>query len=399
VLLSGPSLNLVPMRYPLMSLSLDLVKELTTHVSREWDKCPSDNSYSLFTAHAEYATDPATAHRPLPGDLISNMTARGPLATVKTVGGYYRSSWSKSKYNTSCGIASRRRQWYDGHCSAPGYSIFGVNGLPALPSTYWETDARVAIKDNYVNLANDIAEYRETADMFKDVAHGIRDAWRLFHGRLPKRKRRYITACDVPAAYLQYEYGVGPLVGTLYDSLERLDPVLANPPLTRQATSSRASTTYGISSAGNWVSARATVRNHVVTYVRHENGYSGFTIGNPLEWAWEAIPFSFLVDVVANVGDTLSSLDALRGVTFVAGCNVTEVTSSAEGDYAREISEHCKPDPTRNTVEFRSYSRSLLSSVPLPTGIRWRPSGTWHKLRNAVAVLFSVNEKCRKGRR
>lgn len=36
--------------------------------------------------------------------------------------------------------------------------------------------------------------------------------------------------------------------------------------------------------------------------------------GNPAEWAWEAIPFSFLVDYFVNIGDMIQSLNAFAGV-------------------------------------------------------------------------------------
>lgn len=48
--------------------------------------------------------------------------------------------------------------------------------------------------------------------------------------------------------------------------------------------------------------------------------YQRVGLTNPAQWAWEALPFSFLIDWVMPVGNYLQALTATQGLTFVDGC-------------------------------------------------------------------------------
>lgn len=274
--------------------------------------------------------------------------------------------------------------------------------MPAgTPNTNWETKARLQIKDRSVNLAENLFEFRSTAGMFYSAGKAVVDAWRTWKGR--KRWRKMLRPCDVAASELVYSFGINPLIGTLHDSYYALQEKLADPLTIRIAGGASAELKgeipngyVGGNSGSTYLSGRDKAswyrRQRYVIYVTFNEDQlpSPFTMGNPIELAWELVPYSWLVDGL-NVGDVLSSLDALKGVKEMRGTLTTRdrklsLGYGVPGDFYHLV----KPGVYTETA----YQRDLITTIPLGT-LQYTPSKSWRKIMHAVSALTVINQRCK----
>lgn len=123
---------------------------------------------------------------------------------------------------------------------------------------------------------------------------------------------------------------------------------------------------------------------------------SGMGVVNPLEIAWELLPFSFVADWFAPIGSWLSSLDALSGLSFVKGSRSALWTVQWSGHMSGYITTGT---PIRFKGEQKTYkkvvfTRTVLTSFPSTfsmfhiKGLR-QALGTEHSI-NAIALLHQV---------
>lgn len=284
---------------------------------------------------------------------------------------------------------------YTALCYYPTYGYYPYRGrsrfVVAPPNlqgsapteTDWALRMRLKIKDEKVNLGTSLVEYRQTSRMFKQFSQGLSTAWGLYRGRLPKSVRKRLTPCAIPAAHLTHVYGVKPLVSDLIDSIDALGLRLERPLLKRFVVVGK--------SKSETLDTTWTTSERAVVWLELEPETSAFTLGNPLELAWEVIPFSFVVDWGINVGEYLSALDALSGWNFQSG-TVTKKTDGKRYDYA----------PYGNATEVEvpglkhhyTHKRSLLYTVPMPSRPKVSFSKSWKTLTNAVSLLWAVNKGC-----
>lgn len=257
------------------------------------------------------------------------------------------------------------------------------------PDTNWALKMRLRIKDASVNLGATVGEYRQTASMFNKFAVGVHEALRTY--RSVKRLRFRPRPCDIAAAELLGSFGVMPLVRDLYASVEALQDRLSNPIYYRFYAKDRVVEPFETNGVvGQWE-----VEQRAVAYVRYEaeEGYSSFTMGNPLELAWELQPFSFVVDWAIPIGDYLSSLDALKGVHSLTGTLVTKswynhvrVTPPSAGK------TWIRPP----SMLYFDHRRDVLSTIPLPRVPTYSPSRSWRAIVHGVSLLSVLNKKCYK---
>lgn len=270
----------------------------------------------------------------------------------------------------------------------PEYATFARN--PASVETDWALRARLKLKDNFQNLASQVAEYRETASMFSQFAKSTKAAWfdwrkrrRLWHGFKP-------TPCNVAAAELVYSYGIEPLANDVWNSLQRLNTVLAEPPIRRLCFTAKKVETFD----SNGLVGRVEVTERPVIYYAINPEYaSRFTIGNPAEMVWEIIPYSFVVDWGIPIGDYLSSLDALRGIEWKSG------TKTRKERYLHWTTKDTPLVGKQTWIrmarrEYRTHQRHVLSTVPMPNFPEWSPSRSFRAVMHGVSLLTQLREEC-----
>jgi hypothetical protein len=110
---------------------------------------------------------------------------------------------------------------------------------------------------------------------------------------------------------------------------------------------------------------------------------------NPLQVAWELVPFSFVVDWGWALGNWIESLDAMLGYTQCY--TSTSFLVRADWEDTGLSKEHTALSYTRNHYEGRKklvyLNRSALSGVPLPTLPRIKDPRSYAHMANGLALL------------
>lgn len=153
-----------------------------------------------------------------------------------------------------------------------------------------------------------------------------------------RRDRRILSAKDTFGNWwLEYTYGWKPLLSDIYGSMDafshRMDTLPAG--YVRTTVKRMIEKSYkpgsGYTATDPYFSQTSNhkllkIRRKGVYYNLNSSDLSVFTrsltqlgLTNPLELAWELLPFSFVVDWFLPIGNYLGSLDATFGLTFVGG--------------------------------------------------------------------------------
>jgi hypothetical protein len=123
--------------------------------------------------------------------------------------------------------------------------------------------------------------------------------------------------------FLEYHFGWEPLIKDIYECAE----IVHNPVKTfNMAKGTARDVTFGkwknnlgsVTNKGSWMAKHSNKCGARVRTISNGNLHSleQFGVLNPLVLAWEAVPFSFVVDWFANVGDVLRSLTDFAGMTL-----------------------------------------------------------------------------------
>ncbi len=187
-----------------------------------------------------------------------------------------------------------------------------------------------------LELGVDLIESKKTLNMIAgrsiQVLEAYRAARRLQFGRIPGilgvPGRKIKTGSSPANIWLEYQYGWKPLMGTIYDGAKLLDQGFRKPQLYSckspnaseefKFQGDRFNSTYNY--AGN-VRVKTGVTYKVASAKTDMFDAAGLL--NPLSIAWELVPFSFVSDWFAPVGNVLAALSATAGLEFVDGYEST----------------------------------------------------------------------------
>jgi len=273
----------------------------------------------------------------------------------------------------------------------------------------WEGKLRLAVKDQKVNLAQTMAEYKQTQDLFVGNATKfirlIRDLKRRGKVPLTEEARRVLQlkARGIPIPvkgkgakkvklrseasnrYLEYQFGVRPLLQDIAGSAEELESNLSRPWMrnvtvncSNEVRKERSGT---LSLDGRKLHAidtdRVVIKVKAIVLAESMAAQRlGFT--NPMALAWELLPYSFVVDYFVGVGNWLNGLDAMMVVSEVYGTVTRKskyISTTTLGGYYFE----------------RTYGRSVFTSLPgsRPTP-QWKPSLGFTRITNILALLSQL---------
>jgi len=290
-----------------------------------------------------------------------------------------------------------------------------VVGVPittssTLPSTFpvssWSTALRNKLKDQSTNIAQSLAEYRQTSAMFVDFSSRLVRAYRALRKGSPSQVYRALTGgkplpkgwkkqwnSDVLDTasdnWLAWQYGIRPLISDLAGSIEEYYKVRNNGLLIRRVsmkvpTLSQSGYTplpqydYG---ANSWT---CSLTGRLVCYAEFEDGAGvynqtvyrlGFT--NPALLIWELIPYSFVIDWFLQVGDFLSAAESIVGLKRV-GIHVSSKYTT--------ITFSTIYGTTSSSNEVVS-KRTFYGSLPAPTLNFGSGVGSWSRLLSGLALI------------
>lgn len=256
------------------------------------------------------------------------------------------------------------------------------------------------IKDQKVNLAQAMAERKQTADLVMSSLQTLAKAYgRARRGDIvgaakamgvppprgiglaegiaanPRRSAKNNTS----RRWLELQYGWKPLLNDIYGAVDAYHKSRMNHPVYQRVAVQkdltndyREKSIYGnVYDDTSWVmTSYCKMKIKYVCWFTADNTVlktlSELGITNPLLIAWELTPWSFVVDWFIPIGNFISTLDATLGLKFVMG-TVTE----SEDHYQTKEWIYLKP-PTwaiRSGVEYQSRKyfkvrRSRLSGFP-----------------------------------
>jgi hypothetical protein len=325
--------------------------------------------------------------RPPNSELLNNLTGRERVMESRAGKGLeYKYVLSPCPHS---GVHGQLETRYYYSASAPA-GLMGSFPLDAMINEKrWSEALRRKLQRNRVNIASSVAEYKESCKLFYELALTLRNAYRTIRkGKF--RRRRRLKLSDIPASVLQFNFGVAPLFGDLYSVVEALRLKLTAPILMRESVSIKIPFEQVISWADFTYDLKGGLRQRATIYydidpTQYLSEYVDF--GNPVEWVWELIPFSFMVDWLIPIGDWLGNLDALTGITNIRGV----VTSKMDQRWTASWNQ-ADVSLTKPTGYWRSYQRDLFYTVPVSLP-RWEPSGSWKKLLNASSILANLKLK------
>jgi len=274
-------------------------------------------------------------------------------------------------------------------------SGFVANGFFVFPpSVDWQTALRLEVKDQKVNLAQTLAEYKQAQNMFASNATTIAKALRgLRRGNLgevfsslgirPKKLRGTISN-----RWLELRYGWMPLVQDLHGAVQELQAAMQRPrfrkiSLRKVQNIEDIRKEYFHDYAGQLRKyerrgyAKTVVK--VVCYLRQDS-LAAVRLGvtNPVLLAWELLPYSFVIDWLIPIGDWLSSLDACVGVLGAYGTVTTKTRNISEVTYG-------------NQFNFETtYSRQVFDHIPAPVFPSYKKSIGLVQIANALALLSQL---------
>lgn len=341
-----------------------------------------------------------------------------------------------SSHNVS---ASRINPGY-GQVSWWGETLTGnwlVNWIPTAPEYRWsmipraEIKALQKLKDQRVNFGVAIAEAREVSEQLVGTTHRIVDFVRNFRKRRPKafnlarknqgkgvwrsdyatsakagsRKTRYESK-QIPEDWLAFQYGVAPLVNDIQGAYSALADKSRGKPFRctveayiREQGESRSRAYFGMNDPtpigfADIISEYRHFAFVQLTYTLDSAALATIAdmgLSNPLEVIWERVPYSFLVDQVLPIGNSLSTLDADYGWNFVAGCNTIGYQSTYAGT-AQELKTTRAPWSVSGDVSGKML-RFQRSVYHLPPGFRMpqfkNPLSLGH-VANAMSLLVQA---------
>jgi len=352
----------------------------------------ADTNWVTFNYDSYYRQYNSPQSRPKPDPLDRTVLAKQTTSRLKPS----RSDWTYTGWYWDYACSPKQKGGIYGRVKGIGEYV------PTMPSSTvdWQTPVLLELSERYVNIGSSLAEYRATASQFYEYGKAIQNGWHRWKGL--KKGRAKLTPCSIPAAELAYSFGIKPLTEDLFSSVEALalrseQPIHIDVHKTVSEYSKIFPTVSGFTNF-----QRRTMRSHRINFRfdMRPSALGIFNVGNPTTWAWELIPFSFVVDWAIPVGDWLQAFDIIKKINNVGG---TRTIKEAYTSYWKVYNTANPTYPITGEIgklTYKSHERKL-ASLPVPPPPRWKPSLSWHKVYRALSLLVAVNQPCRKysGRR
>lgn len=272
------------------------------------------------------------------------------------------------------------------------------------------------LKDKKINLPVTFAERRQTAALFEDTAKRLATSYRAFRqgrfveafssrrtaaARFSRRqfRRAARNAGLNPREYgdhwLKFTYGVRPMLSDLYGAVEQLhkSEKIRPPLITVKAQRNTVDSTEELLVRPDIYAFLQKVQTSEGCFIRLDYQYPGdfqrdwteLGITNPLDVAWELLPYSFMVDWFLPIGNYLNSLDAALGLTFRGG-SVSMRTVIKKTGLGASVPSVPSQRYSGKSNYFRLV-RTVYSTSPLPDLPSFHISLTKEKVASGLSIL------------
>ncbi len=302
-----------------------------------------------------------------------------------------------------------KSRWVGGYTYGPSslsdqLSLPGVNDRARA-----EVECLSKIKDQKVNLAVAMAESHKTIEMIADRLSKIgRAALDVKRGKLQRAVKTLgynrkgpapkTTGKGFSSDWLEIQYGWTPLLSDVYGGYEEMrkknetfgQVIGATRTIKIDGPMSSTEPVNGTQCIAHYKGTRTRVTKVSLWYDVDSAGLrqaSRVGLVNPLEVAWELVPFSFLLDWAFPIGNFLSALDATTGLSFKGGSCTRVITGTRQGTLipARKGGS----GSMQCSQSYKNMERTVYLTSPIPAPYYKNPISVGHGL-NALALLRSI---------
>jgi hypothetical protein len=213
---------------------------------------------------------------------------------------------------------------------------------------------------------------------------------------IKRNRAKWDKAKSASSKWLEFHFGWSPLIGDIYDGMTVLTSAWKDLPV-KTSAKTRYNGSYpppGDYSMGVTQILDYRVRNSSEVRITNPNLYqlSQWGLTNPLEVAWELVPFSFVVDWFTNVGSLIGSMSDLHGVTLVNAYHSIYCSNTSYVQYWR--------GPNQPFASWRAngygYQMDRISGLSKPQGFYIKPFVGFSVSRGATAIALLVGMMPRK---
>lgn len=323
-------------------------------------------------------------------------------------------------YNrTSVSVGEMTKLQWPGGSYSPGSPMTwvdtGVDGAAFIGTLPWKgvnvqqdainecnTKCLTKLADQKVNLGENLATFRQTVEMFALKASLLQRALQSLKSRREfssflklsaRQLRRKGPLKALASEYLEYVYGLKPLMADVHDTLQILKQGLGKDHLIKSVGTARRNDQKSFPSPVLSYSTQprttsGTYKFKTTVWARVDPGNAGLRalnqlgLLNPLGLAWDLVSYSFVVDWFIPVGPVLYALSAPAGLIFVSGTISIRATEVAMITYKHG------PVSTGVPVTYEGFNRSILSTWPFP-GL-WVLPDPFKKDRPLKAIALAI---------
>ena len=230
--------------------------------------------------------------------------------------------------------------------------------------------------------------------------HIVQMVMRTAATRSGRRKIAQAIGKEAANRWLEYQYGWKPLMSDIYAIAGLIDEQIQRKKYITGKADHRSgvSPTYTFPRINNgMMNVIPRVMSGAYTRLDWEVSNSAYRtfnrlgLTNLLEIGWELIPFSFVIDWVAPIGDYLGSLAAGWGLTYKGG-SITKYTT-ADIDVAWTQYPYIKGSPIQYNLRSVSWFRYPVSHAMLDTVVYVKNPISVTRAVTALALLTQLISK------
>lgn len=263
------------------------------------------------------------------------------------------------------------------------------------------------IRQSNLNLAVDIAEWKQTAVMLRNAVRAVRKPLRTFTQSV-KRYRKAVgqerfskeMTDGLGGAWLAWTYGWNPLAGSISDLLALTDRIVnvSHRVKGRAYIKSEEKGSFGSLPRNDWSAQGMNGIEYTIRYRvddAQKAKLSAMTSLDPKLIAWELTTLSFVVDWFVDIGGYLELAEAAlgRGLVFESGQKTTLTIAATTSSLSQTSGTVLNGTFGRGVGTYKkvSFSRVRLYSFPSPRQPTINVQLGWRRLLSATALINSFS--------
>lgn len=260
-----------------------------------------------------------------------------------------------------------------------------------------------------------LGELRDTLKLIRSPAKALREKTGLFLSKADETRKRAKRKGDKPfsevlaESYLEYAFGVAPLIGDITAIANAALPKFTEPRIKRISASSTDETAlsenFTASAGGVSVNLyynrvrldRVTCKFTVGLRIQPETANTalervialgGFNLQEVIPTAWELLPWSFFIDYFSNIGDVLSaSLVSRENIAWTQRTfrSVKRIIVTGQPNFTRFDQHYVDKYTPMSYVSERTEVLREAASIPKPE-LRFELPGLSSQFINIAAL-------------